>query len=89
LNDTETGRRRHLLDKGAGRFRSVRVDDGNAQPADHRMAEYGGQDHEGEQRHAEYQDERGAVMRQPSPFARGDQEESGFRPFHPRVRQSK
>ena len=38
------------------------------------------QHREGEQRHAEDQDERRAVVQQPAPFAPGDQQEPGLRP---------
>src|SRR5207249_3976467 len=40
------------------RFRSVRIDDGHAEPADHRMAEDCRQHGEGKQRHAEDQYQR-------------------------------
>src|SRR5207245_6299652 len=53
LDDAETGRRGHLLHEGARGVRSVGVDDDHAEPADHRMTEDRGQDHEGEQRYAE------------------------------------
>jgi hypothetical protein len=90
LDDAETGRRRHLLDKRARGIRSVGVDHDHAEPADHRVAERRGQHHEGEQRHAEDQDQRGAVMQQPSQLAPGDQPEAGLRPGpHWRVRQSR
>ena len=43
FDDAETGRRRHLLDKGARGLRAVRVDDDHTEPADHRMTEDRGQ----------------------------------------------
>ena len=42
--------------EGAREFRAVRVNDGNAETADHRMTEGRGQSHEGEERKAKDQD---------------------------------
>ena len=89
LDDAEIGRCRHLFHEGARGVRFVRVDDDYSEPADHRMTEYRGQHREGEQRHAEDQDERCAVMQQPSAFAPGDEPKPRLRRrVHPRVRQS-
>jgi hypothetical protein len=89
LDDAQPGRRRHLFHEGARGVGSVRVDDDHAEPADHRMAEDRGQHGEGEQRHAEDQDQRRTVVQQPAPFARSDQQETGFgRTPHWRVAQS-
>ena len=79
LDDAEPGRCRHLLRESARRLRSVRIDDDHPELADHRVAEHCGQHREGEQRNAEDQDQRRAVVQQPAPFAPCDQEEPGLR----------
>src|SRR5262245_11904496 len=74
----------------ARRLRSVCINNNDAKPTDHRIAERRAQRHEGEKRHAEYQEERDTIVQQPTPFARGDQSEPGLRsPSHSRVRQSR
>ncbi len=89
-DDAEAGGRGHLLDEGPRGLRSVLVDHDHAEPADHRAAEDRAQDHEGEQRHAEDQNDRHGVVQQPSQFAPGDQQEPGLgRASHSRVRQSR
>jgi hypothetical protein len=53
------------------------------------MTEHRGQDHEGKQRHTKDQDERGAVVQQPPPFAPGDEPEARLRRrLHRRCRHS-
>ena len=79
-DDAETGSGRHLLHKGARGLRPVFVDDDHPQPSDHRMAEYQTQHDEGEQRYAEDQDDRHAVVQQPAPLAFGDEPEPGLGP---------
>ena len=79
LDDAETRGRRDLLHECARGLGSVLVDDDHPQSADHRMTEHRGQHHEGEQRHAEDQDQRRTIVQQPPPFAPGDQQEAGFR----------
>ena len=89
FDDREIGRRRHPLNEGARGFRAVLIDHHGAEVADHRPAEGGRQCYEGEQRHAEDQDECCAVAPQPAQLAPGDQQKSGLgRPSHWRVRQS-
>ena len=90
FDDAEIGRRRHLFHEGTRGGGSVRVDDDQPQPADHRVTEHRGQDRQGEQRHAEDQYDGHAIMQQPSPFAPGDEPKSGlWRRLHSRFRQSK
>ena len=89
LDDAQTRGRRDLLHERARGLGSILIDDDHPHPADHGMTEHRGQHHEGEQRHAEDQDYRGAIVQQPLPLAPGDQQESGFgRRRHPRVAHS-
>ena len=95
LGNAEPGRRLHFFHEGPRGFRSVGIDDDHPELADHRVAEHCGQHREGEQRNAEDQDQRRAVVQQPPAFASCDQ--AGTRVSasassagpHRRVRQSR
>ena len=89
LDDAQTRGRRDLLHECARGLGSILVDDDHPHPADHGMTEHRGQHYEGEQRYAEDQDHRRAIVQQPPPFAPGDQQEPGFgRRPHRRCRHS-
>ena len=79
-DDAQAGSRRHLLHERARGVRPVVVHDNHPQPPDHRMAEHQAKHDEGEQRHAEDQDERDPVVQQPAQLAPGDEAESGLGP---------
>ena len=78
LDDAQTRGRGDLLHERARGLGSILVDDDHPHPADHGMTEHRGQHYEGEQRHAEDQDHRRAIVQQPPAFALGDQQEPGF-----------
>ena len=90
LDDAQIGRRSHPFHEGPRSLRPVLVNDDHPEPTNHLMTEDRGQNREGEQRHAEDQYQRHAVVQQPSPFAPGDQQEPGLRrASHGRARQSR
>jgi hypothetical protein len=76
FNDVEIGRRGHLFHEYARGVGSVRVDHDHPELTNDRMAEHRGQDGEGKQRHSENENDRCAVMQQPTPFALGDEPEA-------------
>src|SRR5262249_25553378 len=79
----------HVLHEDARGVGSVRIDDDHPEVADDRMTEHRGQHRKGEQRHAEDQNGRQAVVQEPAPFAPSDEPESALaRQSHRRCRQS-
>ena len=79
LRDAHAGRRRNRLDIDQRCRRSVGVDDADPEVANDRVAENPSQNGEGDNRHADRQEEREPIAPHPAQFARGDETEAGPR----------
>ena len=78
VDDFQARRGRDVFHQGTRSVRLVLVDDRHPEPPYDRMAEYGGENHERKQRHAENQEQRHTIVKQPVALAPCDQPKSGF-----------